>query len=81
MDNSHAFPLSLDFEGKHYRGKIVPSTEKDKNGLPVYFRVLIDNKFFAYLCCDALGWSEKDSDKEPTDLVKAIGTYITEFYK
>ncbi len=81
MDNSHAFPLSLDFEDRHYRGKIIPSDEKDKDGLPVYFRVLIDNRFFAYLCCGAIGWGEKDSEKEPTDLIKAIGNYIEGFYK
>lgn len=73
------FPLSLDYEGEHYNGTIEPSTEVDEHGVPVHFRVIIDGKLFAYLCCGSKGWG--DDGSHPKNLVNAIGQYITEWYE
>jgi hypothetical protein len=81
MNTDQAFPLSLDFEGQHYRGKITPSEEKGGNGVPVYFRVEIGGSFYAYLCCSDNGWKDKDGDDKPKGLVNAIGKYIWNFYE
>ena len=81
MNTDNTFPLSLDFEGKHYQGKITPSEEKNKNGTPVYFRVTLDGEFFAYLCCSDNGWMEKEGNTRPKALVNAIGEYIKDFYE
>ncbi|WP_431210066.1 hypothetical protein ACQ86N_28865 [Puia sp. P3] len=70
----------MDFEGKHYEGEITPSEEKGKNGMPIFFRVVLDGKFFAYLCCGDNGWKERDGEGQPKGLVGEIGGYIGEFY-
>jgi hypothetical protein len=59
-----SFPFALDFEGVHYEGMITSSGDTDKNGVPVYFRVMIGTTFFAYLCCGEFGWGRKDSPDE-----------------
>jgi hypothetical protein len=81
MNNDNTFPLSLDFEGKHYTGRITPSEDKGPKGTPVYFRVTIDGELFAYLCCGDKGWSERDSSGKPKGLISAIGNYIFKFYE
>lgn len=81
MEKNNAFPLSLDFEGRHYKGEISPSEETGKNGMPVYFRVSIDGQLFAYLCCADKGWWDRDGSGKPDGLVNAIGDYITEYYQ
>ncbi|HEY4111421.1 hypothetical protein [Puia sp.] len=83
MNDEKTFPLTLDFAGQHYTGRITPSTETGKSGMPVYFRVTLGDKLFAYLCCGDNGWSEKDPSgaDRPEGLVKAIGNYILEFYE
>jgi hypothetical protein len=73
--------LSLDFEGQHYEGTVTPSEEKGANGMPVYFRVVLGDQFFAYLCCGDKGWSERDGNGKPKGLINAIGNYIIEFYE
>ncbi|MHA4806828.1 hypothetical protein ACX0G9_01910 [Flavitalea flava] len=72
---------------KIYKGTITPSGDTDKNGVPVYFRVVLENNFFAYLCCDEIGWQKKD-DKDKKDqgeigdegLIKALGEFIKQHY-
>ena len=81
MDNDNTFPLSLDFEGKHYSGRITPSEEKGEKGMPVFFRVTIGGELFAYLCCSDKGWKEKDGSARSDGLVSAIGNYIVDFYE
>jgi hypothetical protein len=81
MNNNDTFPLSLDFEGKHYEGTITPSAEKSPKGTPVYFRVTMGDQLFAYLCCGDNGWKEKDTTGQPKGLVTAIGNYIFEYYE
>ena len=81
MDMSNSFPLTLDYEGQHYRGKITPSEEVGENGVPVFYRVTLGNTFFAYLCCSDKGWRERDEPDKPKGLVNAIGDYIKAFYK
>lgn len=83
MDTDMIFPLSLDFQGRHYDGTITPSIEKDPEGMPVYFRVEMGGKLFAYLCCEAKGWRDRDSDAadQPQELVDAIGNYIVDYYE
>jgi hypothetical protein len=75
------FLLTLDFEGRHYNGTIIPSDEKDQTGMPVYFRVTLENEFYAYLCCGTSGWSERDNSGKPDGLIRAIGNYIFEYYE
>jgi hypothetical protein len=81
MNTDNTFPLSLDFEGKHYHGRIIPSEELGKNGMPVYFRVTLDGEFFAYICCADTGWMEREGHNKPKALVNAIGAYIMDFYE
>ena len=81
MDDDNSFPLSLDYEGKHYHGTITPSLEKGKQGNPVFFRVTLGKQLFAYLCCGDNGWKEKDSIGQPDGLINAIGNYILEYYE
>jgi hypothetical protein len=81
MNTEASFPFSLDFEDHHYSGTITPSGDTDNNGVPVYFRVMIGNEFFAYLCCGEFGWGKKDNDDEgDTRLVQTIGEFIKAQY-
>jgi hypothetical protein len=81
MSNDNSFPLSLDYEGKHYDGTITPSMEKSQKGTPIFFRVTLDGQLFAYLCCGDKGWKEKDSAGQPKGLITAIGNYIFDYYE
>ena len=81
MDSEHSFKLSIDLEGKHYEGMVTPSEDKGNNGVPVFFRVVLGNEFFAYLCCSDHGWKEYESDEKPKGLINAIGTYIMDYYE
>jgi len=81
MDNNDSFKLSLDFEGQHYDGMVTPSEEIAENGMPVYFRVVLGDAFYAYLCCSDRGWRERDGDGKPKGLVNAIGDYIMDYYE
>jgi hypothetical protein len=80
MNTKAAFPLSLDFEGRHYAGTVTPSGDTDKNGTPVYYRVTLGDKFFAYLCCADNGWMERDGIIQPPALINAVGDYIRSHY-
>jgi hypothetical protein len=81
MNTEASFPFHLDFEDKHYTGTITPSGDTDNNGVPVYFRVMIGNEFFAYLCCREVGWGKKDNDDGGDNgLVQAIGEFIKTHY-
>jgi len=81
MNKDARFPLTFDFEGRHYKGTVTPSEEKGKNDTPVYFRVTLDNRFFAYVCCADNGWMERDGKSKPPELVGVIGDYIRRFYE
>ena len=81
MDTEHSFPLSLDFEEKHYAGTITPSDEKSPNGVPVYFRVTLGDTLFAYICCSDNGWMDRDGHSNQKGLINAIGNYIAEYYE
>jgi hypothetical protein len=82
MNNAASFPFKIDFEGTHYEGSITPSGDTDKFGVPVYFRVMIGDAFFAYICCGELGWNRKDStDTGDSGLIQAIGELIREHYQ
>lgn len=82
MDTANSFPLSLDFEGKHYSGRITPSEEKSPAGTPVFFRVELGDTFFAYLCCSDIGWHDRDNDSShPKELITAIGNYVADYYE
>jgi hypothetical protein len=81
MITDKRFPLTLKFEGQHYKGRITPSEQAGKNGLPVYFRVELGGRLFAYLCCSDNGWQEKEPGDKPKGLINAIGEYIKDFYK
>jgi hypothetical protein len=82
MNEKASFPFSLDHEGAHYTGRVTPSADTDKNGMPVYFRVMIGNRVFAYLCCGEMGWGKKDKQDEKGDsgLIHAIGRDIQSHY-
>jgi hypothetical protein len=81
MRNDKTFPLSIDYEGHHYSGEVMPSEETGSNGTPVFFRVTIGGEFFAYLCCGDLGWNTMDDSGKQNGLVGAIGNYIMEYYE
>jgi hypothetical protein len=82
MNEKASFPFSLDHEGAHYAGRITPSAETDKYGIPVYYRVMLGNRVFAYLCCGEMGWGRKDQDEEgDSGLVQAIGRDIKRHYE
>jgi hypothetical protein len=81
MDNTGAFRLELDFDNKHYSGIILPSEEKDKKGFPVYFRVEINGRLYAYICCGETGWHNRDNKTGYDGLIDAIGKYIHEWYE
>ncbi|HVS98688.1 MAG TPA: hypothetical protein VHE54_19485 [Puia sp.] len=73
--------LSLDFEGRHYDGTITPSGKRGANGVPVYFRVMLGDSLFAYICCTDNGWRARDGQQQHNGLVTAIGNYIMEYYE
>ena len=81
MNDKKTFPLSLDFEGRRYNGEIEASEERGKNGAPIFFRITLDGKFFAYLCCGDFGWKERDDLPRPKGLIDAIGQYILDHYE
>jgi hypothetical protein len=81
MDNNNSFPLSLDFEGRHYSGTITPSEDKGPNGMPVFFRVQLGDTFFAYLCCSDHGWRDRDDNGHQKGLINAIGNYVADYYE
>ncbi|MDP4150077.1 MAG: hypothetical protein Q8927_07820 [Bacteroidota bacterium] len=82
MNNEATFPFSLDFEGTHYDGLITPSGETDKYGMPVYFRITIGDKFFAYICCDERNWRRHESkDTGDEGLLQQIGELINRRYE
>jgi hypothetical protein len=82
MNDNATFPFSLDFGGSHYSGTITPSGDTDKYGTPVYFRVMIKDVFFAYLCCGDIGWTRKEGGETGDEgLIGAIGEYIREHYQ
>ena len=81
MEVDKSFPLELDFEGKHYSGKITPSEERATDGTPVFFRVALGDELFAYLCCSDNGWRDRDAAGQPKGLVTAIGNYIFDYYE
>jgi hypothetical protein len=81
MQTDKSFPLSLDFEGSHYEGVISPSEVHGRNGLPVYFRVMLGGKLYAYLCCSDYGWKKWDLEDKSTGLTQAIGAYIRAYYE
>ena len=80
MDTQNSFPLFLDFEGRHYTGSIIPSEELGKNKMPIYFRVMLGDAFFAYLCCGDHGWKDREKEGHPSGLIQAIGNYIADYY-
>jgi hypothetical protein len=81
MNVKNAFPLELDFEGHHYKGTIIPSEDTAPDGVPVYFRIMLGDKFYAYLCCGDNGWREREKEGHPPGLVQAIGDYIADYYE
>lgn len=81
MDDTKEFRLALDFEGKHYSGTILPSEEKDSHGFPVFFRIEIDGKLYAYICCGESGWHNRDEKGGHNALLNAIGEYIHDWYE
>jgi len=80
MNTKNEFPLSLDFEGRHFEGVVTPSGETDENGLPVYYRVVIGKTLFAYLCCGDKGWFDREAGSQTPGLVNKIGDYIQAHY-
>ena len=80
MQKENSFPLVLEYEGKRYKGMVMPSEEVAANGLPVYFRVSVCGTIFAYLCCGDNGWFERDKMNSSSGLISAIGKYISDFY-
>jgi hypothetical protein len=82
MNEKAAFAFHLDLEGAHYEGTITPSGDTDKLGTPVYFRVTIGDRFFAYLCCGEIGWGKKDNEEGGDHgLVQSIGEIIKKHYE
>ena len=81
MNNKTIFPLSLDFEGRHYSGEIIPSEEKQSNGMPAYFKVTMGNEIFTELYCGADGWQERNGNGQLGGVVTAIGSYILDYYE
>ena len=80
LNKRRTFPFSLTYEGEYYEGVITPSAQTAKNGMPVYFRVSIGEKLFAYLCCGDTGWRAHEPKGNSAGLVQAIIAYIREFY-
>ena len=81
MDVERTFQLSIDYAGRHYEGTVTPSEEKGANGMPVYFRVMLGEALFAYLCCGDNGWRQRDGNGQSRGLVDAIGSYIMDYYE
>jgi hypothetical protein len=81
MNITGAFKLSLDYEGRHYSGAILPSEEKDSKGFPIFFRVEIDGQLYAYICCGESGWHNRDEKGGHNALINAIGNYIHDWYE
>lgn len=81
MDTQKGFSLELDYEGLHYSGEVLPSEELDDNGFPIYFRVEIGGKLYAYICCGERGWRNRDEPHGHNGLINAIGNYIFDWYE
>jgi hypothetical protein len=76
--NSHSsFTFDLDIEGTHYLGTIIPSREIERNGFPVYFRIMIGGNFLANVSLCKTGWVRNDlPGKRDNKLIQRIGEYI-----
>ena len=80
LNKRRTFPFSLRYEGESYEGDITPSAQTGKNGMPVYFRVTVRDKFFAYLCCGDTGWRAHEPKGNATGLIQAIIKVIGNYY-
>jgi hypothetical protein len=80
LNKNRTFPFYLTYDGEYYQGVITPSAATAKNGMPLYFRVVLGDKFFAYVCCGDTGWSTHEQKGNSTGLIQAITRYIKNFY-
>jgi hypothetical protein len=80
LNQNRTFPLSLTYEGESYEGVVTPSAATAKNGMPLYFKVMLENEFFAYLCCGDTGWTAREQNGNSTGLIQAIARYINNHY-
>ena len=81
MNVNHSFPLEFSYDDQYYDAWVTPSAELASEGLPVFFRVMLNGDFFAYLCCGDNGWFQRDGEAAPVDLVSRIGEEIAGFYQ
>jgi hypothetical protein len=77
MNQPGSFSFKLLIEDIYYEGTITPSRDIERNGFPVYFRVMIGNIFLANLQHGKSGWARKNEAKDGKNkLIQQIGKYI-----
>jgi hypothetical protein len=77
MNHPGSFTFKLLIEDTYYEGTVIPSRDIERNGFPVYFRIMIGNIFLANLQLGKSGWARKDGIKEGKNkLIQRIGEYI-----
>lgn len=78
---NHSFPLEFTDDDQFYDAWVTPSAELSPGGLPVFYRVMLNGDFFAYLCCWDNGWFQRDGEAASADLVSRIGERIAGYYQ
>ena len=73
-DNS--IDIELDHENMHYKGWVMPSDKKNKEGLPASYHVVLNQVLFGNLSRNQDKWSV--DDWRPHELVQAVGKCIEE---
>ena len=74
MMEDKIFDIEFDCNNRHYNGWVNPSDEKNEDGLPVSYHVVLDNVSFGYLSFNNGSWAV--NEERPVELVEAIGEQI-----
>ena len=72
-------PIEFDFNGKHYDGQAIPSTQSYEDGSAKSFQVTLNNDFFGSLSIDHGKWiAGNGADPE---LVASVGLCLDKIVK
>jgi len=73
------FPISFNYDGKHYSGLIQPLMNGLQNRIPTSFQVFLNNVYYGLIRRKGVDW-ETDSPKCAI-LVNTIGNHIYDWYE
>jgi hypothetical protein len=66
--------ISLDVNGKHYKGWATPSGKNNKEGLPKSFHVVLNDVMFGNVSYSNDNWVI--DEQRPPELVEAVGSFL-----